>query len=267
MIFCEESGDKQIPWKAGSSDYYIVTSVLIKDEHEKEMADLINKYKYSVLRLSKPLEWKKLRAKQKKNDVLIGRFLKKLDEEAPNFLVSSVICNKHETTGLGFSDRNTFMNYLYGLMFKRICWFLNSTRSSAKLIIDRNTDKMAQSSLHQYISIISKIQTGQHPRHSKPKWINPEEHPVLGLSDFISGVLLRVLENYLAESHNTCKPCPIKKANCIYLCELTNFGYKRSLKYVVNWNYDNSIENWNWQGLIYHPYEYKNEYRNIFQPR
>lgn len=50
-------------------------------------------------------------------------------------MISNVVCNKHETTGAGLVDSQIFMNYLYGLMFKKISVFLTNTNSSAKLVI------------------------------------------------------------------------------------------------------------------------------------
>ncbi len=266
LVFCEEAGDKELMLKQGSSSFYIVTSILIKQEDEQSFIDAIEDLKNKILGMKGPLEWKHLYGTKKRNDKLLGRFLKKIGEESPHFLVSNVICNKRETTGPGLIDKNTFMNYLYGLMFKRISWFLGHTNSTARLIIDRNTDKLAQTSLHHYISLISRGQTGQPPRHSKPSWINPEDHPILGLADFVSGISLRSLDNYLKNSHAICNPCLTKRNNCIYRCTRSNYEYQASYRYIADWNYD-QLPSWNWRGLLYHPFEYKDDYKNLFQPR
>jgi len=264
-IFCEESGDKQVPWINGSTDFYIVTAILVKEEDVDSFRNIISEYKHKVLRMKAPLEWKKLKPQQKKDDKLLGRFLKKIDENAPDFLVSNVICNKHETTGPGFiKDPNLLMNYLYGLMFKRIAWFLQRTNSRAKLTIDRNTDRLAQESLRTYISMVSRYHTGSHPRHSKPNWINPETDPVLGFADFISGISLRALSDYLHNVDASCKTC--EKSLCIYDCSTSLFSYKRSLKYVLDWNAA-QLPNWSWRGLLYHPFEYKDNYKHLFEPK
>lgn len=263
-IFCEESGDKTIPWRTGSTNFYIITGVLVREEDEAALRAVINKHTWKTLGLKVPLEWKQLSTKQKKNDALISRFFRKIEEEAPEFLVTTVICNKQETTGPGLVDRNVFMNYLYGLMFKRISWFLEKTSSRANLTIDRNTDKLAQESLRSYISDITRYHVGGHPRHSKPKWINPEEHAVLGLSDFISGSTLRAMENYKDSVKTKCKACSVMMG--IYSCKESNFGYYRSFKYLHDWNYE-ELQDWSWKGLLYHPFEYKGKYQHIFNPR
>lgn len=262
-IFCEESGDKGIPWVPGSSNFYVVTAILVRTTNEQALRDNIEKFKYKVLRMSSPLEWKRLEAHKKRNDKLISRFFKKIEEKSPQFLVSTVICNKHETNGPGLVDRNVFMNYLYGLMFKRISWFLTTTNSRAKLTIDRNTDPIAQESLRNYISSVSRYQTGDVPRHSKPKWINPEEDPILGFSDFISGVTLRAMNNYFQNVSSTCKSCG--KPYCIYDCSSSNFNYKSSFSYIINWNHDH-LPNWEWKGLLYHPYKFKDNHRSLILP-
>jgi len=267
VIFCEEAGDKEVQVKQGSSSHYIITSIIVKEENEVDFIKIIETLKSKILGLNNtPLEWKNLYGSKKRNDKLLGRFFKKINEQAPPFLISNVICNKNETSGSAFVDKKLFMNYLYGLMFKRISYFLKRTDSTAKLIIDRNTDKFAQLSLHHYISMISRHQTGQYPRHSKPKWINPEEHPILGLSDFISGVSLRSITDYQTDSHIICTPCPTKNNDCIYICNTINFEYKKSYHYIKGWNYA-QLKNWNWKGLIYHPYEFKNNYQCLFQPK
>ena len=264
LIFCEESGDKCIPWSTGSSNYYVITGILVREEDELEFKKTIEKHKWKELRMSNPLEWKKLRSNQKKDDKLISRFLRKIENDAPEFLVTTIICNKHETNGPGLVDRNTFMNYLYGLMFKRIGWFLERTNSKAKLIIDRNTDKIAQDSLRNYISDISRYNIGKHPRHSKPHWINPEDNPILGLSDFISGATLRSLENYGLDVSVECKSCTQDLG--IYTCRTSNFNYYRTFKYIHDWNYFD-LPNWKWQGLLYHPYSFKDKYKHLFSPK
>lgn len=262
-IFCEESGDKGIPWTPGSSHYYIITAILVRDKDEQALKDVIETNKFKVLRMNAPLEWKKLKTRQKKDDKLISRFFRKV-EQGPDFLVTHIICNKHETIGPGFYDRNIFMNYLYGLIFKRISSFLKGTDAYANLIIDRNTDKIAQESLRKYLSDVSRYQTGSFPRFSKPKWINPEDHPVLGLADFISGVSLRSLTNYYEDVNINCKTC--NTALDIYSCTVSNFQYKRSFKIILDWNYNN-LQKWSWRGLLYHPYENKNNYKHLFLPR
>ncbi|MED4917568.1 DUF3800 domain-containing protein [Geobacillus thermodenitrificans] len=264
LIFCEESGDKGIPWTSGSSDFYVITGILVREDDEEAFKNTIEHFKYKELRLKQPLEWKKLTGKIKRDDSKLSRFLRKIDINSPQFLVTNVICNKHETNGPGLVDRNVFMNYLYGLMFKRICRFLYKTKSRAKLIIDRNTDPIAQESLRKYISDISRFYTGEHPRHSKPKWLNPEDHPILGLADFISGVTLRSLTDYYYNVNESCKKCD--KLYHIYTCKTSNFGYYRSYKYIHDWNYE-VLVNWDWRGLIYHPFEYKDNYKHLFVPR
>lgn len=264
-IFCEESGDKCIPWKEGSSNFYIITAILVREVDEEKLIDVIEKYKFRDLRMNAPLEWKQLRAKQKRDDKTISKFLRQIDNHAPEFLVTQLICNKHETIGRGFYDTNIFMNYLYGLIFKRISVFLKATGSRAKLIIDRNTDKVAQESLKNYLSDVSKNQTNSFPRFSKPKWVNPEDHPVLGLSDFVSGISLRSLTDYHENVNGKCKKCNAEFG--IYNCSVSNFKYHRSFKYVVDWNYNNTLDNWDWKGLLYHPYEFKDNYRHLFLPK
>lgn len=264
LIYCEESGDKGIPWIIGSSHFYIVTAILVREEDEEQLRKVIELYKYKVLRMNAPLEWKKLKTSTKKDDKLLARFFKKVSTNGPDFLVSQVICNKHETYGPGLVDRYKFMNYLYGLMFKRISWFLKATDSYAKLNIDRNTDKIAQDSLRKYISDVSTYQTGQHPRHSKPKWMNPEDHPILGFSDFLSGVTLRSLTDYYQHVNPTCKVC--KRDFCIYSCGVSNFSYGKSFKYVVDWC-QADLPNWDWNGLLYHPFTYKDNYKNLILPK
>lgn len=263
-IFCEESGDKGIPWKEGSSHYYVITALMVREENEQQLIDVINTYKYRVLRMSAPLEWKKLKSYQKTNDKLLSRFLRKVRTDGPEFYVSNVVCNKHETNGPGLVDRNVFMNFLYGLIFKRIAWFLKYSNSTAELIIDRNTDKIAQESLRYYLSDVARYQTGSHPRYSKPRWINPEENAVLGLSDFISGISLRSLNDYHEFVDNDCKTCSVEFG--LYNCSTSNFTYKRSYKQIIDWNYG-QIANWEWNGLLYHPFMYKDNYKHLFVPK
>ncbi|MEK3884293.1 hypothetical protein [Paenibacillus sp. PL2-23] len=263
-IFCEESGDKGIPWIPGSSHFYIVTSVLVLEQDVNSLVNTIDTYKYKVLRMKAPLEWKKLSSAQKKDDKIISKFLRSIDNHGPNYIVSQVICNKHETNGAGMIDRTKFMNYLYGLMFKRLSVFLKSTNSRAQLFIDRNTDTLAQESLRQYIASVSRYQTGQHPRHSKPKWINPETHSILGLSDFMSGVTLRSLTDYQDNVSTACKVC--NKDYGIYSCTTSNFSYYRSFKNVVDSCYY-QFPKWDWKGLLYHPYTNKDNYKHIFIPQ
>jgi Protein of unknown function (DUF3800) len=264
LIYCEESGDKGIPWRQGASNFYVVTAILVREDDEQSLRDVIHREKYKVLRLKRPLEWKQLSTREKKDDKNISRFLRKVADNGPEFLVSTVVCNKHETSGPGFIDRNVFMNYLYGLMFKRISWFLHRTGSTAKLTIDRNTDKIAQESLKTYISDVTRYQTGTHPRHSKPKWLNPEDHEILGLADFVSGVSLRSLSDYRDTVAPPCNAC--MQVHCIYECSSSNFNYKRSYKNVVSWN-ERVLSNWHWRGLLYHPYEFKDNYKHLFEPK
>ncbi|WP_108672470.1 DUF3800 domain-containing protein [Peribacillus acanthi] len=263
-IYCEESGDKAIPWKAGSSHYYVITAVLVKEEDEQALVDTIESLTTKVLRMRDPIEWKKLDTYKKRDDRLLAKFFKRVSTEGPEFMISNVVCNKHETNGAGLVDSQIFMNYLYGLMFKKISWFLSRTNATAKLVIDRNTDHIAQESLKKYLSDVARYQTGQHPRFSKPKWTNPEDHAILGFSDFISGVSLRALKDYHENVNTGCKVCGSEL--CIYECSTSNFKYFRSYKYPVEWNFT-TLPNWDWRGFLYHPYENKDNYKHIFLPR
>lgn len=263
-IYCEEAGDKAIPVVRGSSKYYIITGILVHIDHVDLLQENIKKFKYKVLRHRKPLEWKELSTSIKKDDKRLAKFLRKVEEESPPFYVTTVVCNKVETIGPGLKDRNTFMNYLYGHMFKRLAWFLQHSQSRARLIIDRNTDPLAQKSLKNYLSELTRYTTGNPPRHSKPKWTHPELDPILGLSDFISGLSLRALENY----HNineTCNDCDV--FDHIYECLNSGFEYRRSYKRIVDLNYYDDLMGWDWKGLLYHPYQLKDEHKKIFQPR
>lgn len=263
LIFCEESGDKALPWKKGSTDYYIVSAVLVLEEMEHNLIEVIKTQTKKTLRIKTPLEWKKLETFKKRDDILLAKFFKNIESNAPPFIISKVVCNKHETMGPGLIDTQTFMNYLYGLMFKRISLFLRTTKSHAKLVIDRNTDPIAQESLRKYLSDVAKYKTGEPPRFSKPKWLNPEDHAILGLSDFIAGSSLRSLTDYHHNVSSSCKTCGSDL--CIYECKRSNFSYFRSYKYLVEWNYFN-FTNWSWKGLLYHPFEFKNNYRHLFIP-
>ncbi|WP_027086605.1 DUF3800 domain-containing protein [Cohnella panacarvi] len=262
-IYCEESGDKAIPWVNGSTHFYIVTAILVRETDDEALKETLLDHKRKVLRMRPPLEWKKLNPRVKRDDKILGRFFKKIDEDGPEFIVSQVICNKHETMGPGLVDRTKLMNYLYGLMFKRLSWFLKSTKATARLFIDRNTDPLAQESLRSYISSVTRYSTGEHPRHSKPKWMNPEEDPILGLADFLSGVTLKSMTDYHLNVNAACKKCGSHL--CIYNCSSSNFTYKRSFKYIVDWcEFD--FEKWAWRGLLYHPFINKDNYKNIFIP-
>lgn len=144
LIFCEEAGDKAFPWKRGSTNYYVISAVLVREKHEEQFLRAIKDSTYRVLRMRRPLEWKKISSQYKRDDKRLARFIRRINKEGPNYLVSTVICNKHESNGPGLASPIIFMNYLYGLMFKRLSPFLRATRSSARLIIDRNTDNLAQ---------------------------------------------------------------------------------------------------------------------------
>ena len=266
-IFCEESGDKCLKNKNGSTRFYVVTAVLVEDRFEDSLSSCITRYKESVFKIKRPLEWKTLPTKIKRDDKRLGRFLKKISENSPFYIISMVVCNKSETTGTYLNSRPNFlMNYLYGLLFKRLSCFLSKTNAVAELIIDRNTDADAQDSFRRYISDISKITTGQHPRHSKPHWTNPELNPALGLSDFVSGLTVRSLTEYEMTNLPICSLCETKENDCIYTCTHLNFKYKRSMKRIVALNYS-EIGRWHWLGLLYHPYECKDNHCNIFQPQ
>lgn len=264
VIYCEESGDKAIPWKVGSSHYYVVTAILVKEEDEQKFIDTIDSLKRKVLKMREPLEWKKLETYKKRDDRLLAKFFKRVENEGPEFMITNVVCNKHETIGPGLVDTQIFMNYLYGLMFKRISVFLEKTNSTAKLVIDRNTDHIAQESLRKYLSSVARYKTGNFPKFSKPKWLNPEDHSILGFSDFISGLSLRALTDYYSNVNSSCKSC-LKELG-IYQCNTSNFNYPKSYLYPIDWNFY-SLPNWEWQGFLYHPYQYKDRYKHIFKAK
>ncbi|MFI8650644.1 DUF3800 domain-containing protein [Bacillus velezensis] len=261
-LYCEEAGDKAIPPVKGSSNFYVVTGILVREEDAEELSEVINKYKYKVLRQKGPLEWKRLGGKFKKDDKILSRFLRKIEDEGPFFLVTNVVCNKEETNGPGLVDRNRFMNYLYGLMFKKLVWFFKHTDARASLIIDRNTDKLSQDSFRSYISDLTRYYTGSHPRHSKPFWTHPELDPILGMADFLSGITLRSLEDYKLNVNESCKSC--ERLMHLYECEDSNFKYYRSMKKIVEMNYFDDVEGWDWRGLIYHPYGNRDKYKHLF---
>lgn len=265
VIYCEEAGDKEYPWKEGSSHYYIVSAIIVREKDVEKLEKAIATYKYKVLRMNAPLEWKKLKSRQKKDDNLLSRFLRKVETDGPEFLVTQIICDKNEITSENFKNKIIFMNYLYGLVFKRIASFLQKTNSHAKLIIDRNTDQITQDSLRKYLSDVTKYWTGDFPKFSKPKWRNPEDHPILGLTDFVSGIALRALEDYYLNVNPTCKTCEIVYG--LYQCKTSNFTYKKSYKLVLDWNYNSQLENWEWKGLMYHPYAKRLNYRHLFFPK
>ena len=263
LIFCEESGDKGLVLKKGTSRYYVVSAVIARDTTAQHLRDQINEARKNILKHRKPLEWKALESKTKNDDAKISAFMDFLlpqNLSTPrDFIISQIIADKAYITGS--SNSNRFMNYLYGLIFKRINPMLNKLNVTAEVFIDRNTDKDVQDSLSAYLNLIPLISRNNfsgRQGYSRPIFMEPKNDPVLQLADFVSGLTLRIFEDYKDKLLRaiTCQTCIIP--NCALSCNHIALKYPESWKRVVNWNYgtvsQNGTQMWIWNGLLWHPY-------------
>lgn len=260
LIFCEEAGDKGLVLKKGTSRYYVVSAVIVHDMIVQNLRNQINTGRKTILRHRKPLEWKTLDSKTKNDDAKLSKFMDFLAQSTPSdFFISQVIADKSSITGL--KDPKRFMNYLYGLIFKRINPMLNKLNATADLFIDRNTDTHVEHSLSEYLHLIPRITNTSFPQrqgYSVPTFMEPKADPALQLADFVSGLTLRIFEDYKDKllSAPTCHNC--KTPHCALSCNNIALEYPNSWSRVVKWNNctisQNSLVVWSWKGLLWHPY-------------
>ncbi|WP_304459611.1 DUF3800 domain-containing protein [Alicyclobacillus sendaiensis] len=265
LIFCEEAGDKGLILKQGTSRYYVISAVIVPDNTTQHLRDKINSGRREILRHRKPLEWKSLSSKTKNDDERISRFMDFLlpkNYTGPrDFVISQVIADKSLITGPGLNDSKRFMNYLYGIIFKRISPMLNKLNASAEVFIDRNTDPNVHQSLTEYLNLIPMIAKNNNfplrRGYSRPTFMEPKDDPILQLADFVSGLTLRIFEDYKDKFLSTaaCQNC--MRAHCAVTCGKIAIKYSESWQRVINWNYGKILRNgtvaWDWRGLLWYP--------------
>ncbi|MCL6613783.1 MAG: DUF3800 domain-containing protein [Firmicutes bacterium] len=258
-LFCDESGDKAVPIRKGSSLVYVVTLIIVSDNEIESLRNDINNSRRTILKLRKPLEWKKLDKNVKENDLLLYEFFKNINLAAHHSLISTLIANKSEidtSLSKGLIQPNIFMNYLYSLLFKRVNPFLHTFSINADFYIDRNTNLISHKEFELYLCHIFPKKQGLNANYSKPIFITPAQDPCLQLSDFISGYIRRVFEHYLANQYHKCSICPYMTTDCLQNCPDDSFIYKKSwfeLKKKYNFRVFNQNKEWFWHGLLYFP--------------
>lgn len=257
LVYCDESGDIGFPVKDNSSRAYVVVLMLYNADRIGEIRELIRTSKRLAIPRGGRLEWKRLSSAEKKNDPGLTAFWQALIRaKGQLFLPMTVLANKLEikSSGLKDSQEGRLIAYTYGLAFKRIAPFLDLRKDSAEVFIDRNSSPQIQQAVKKYVSeilptmrelnMLWRYRMKTNTRYKPPVFESRKKDPCHQLADFCAGYTRAVFEDYLYH-HNT------------------NIIYRNSWKVFSSLHYKR-LSNWRWDGLLYHPYENRENHPALF---
>lgn len=182
LIFIDESGDPGLKIRQGSSEHFIVSLIVFKDEEEATACDT------RITLLRKELGWSadgEFHFHRNSNRVR-EVFLKSV--EPYSFFYYGIIVNKGRLPGMNLKNKASFYKYACHLVFENA----KSKLHEATVIIDHSGSNDFRNQLGSYL----KRQMNNRERRliKKVKMQNSKSNNLLQLADYVSGVISRSIQ-------------------------------------------------------------------------
>lgn len=183
LVFVDESGDAGRKTNAGSSKFFIVTTVVFSDRDEAQKCDA----RISRLRIELGMSGQKEFHFNKDNHEVRSRFLSAVAEF--DFQYSSLVLNKNGLTGPGFSVKESLYKYAVHLAFSNI---LGSLRD-ATVVFDRCGGREFGRQLKTYLRKKIRKQSANEPHQHLKKIRSEKSHTnnLLQMADMVCGAVAR----------------------------------------------------------------------------
>ncbi|MDK2952317.1 MAG: hypothetical protein PWQ77_1982 [Kosmotogales bacterium] len=291
-IISDESGDNGIKFNKGSSEYKVVSSLLINDKDigvfYREILTLYKKF----LNNQKIQKWTYLNSK-KRIEQFEGFFLGLLNIKKPFFLISLVLIEKHYYSSS--KEINAATVESYECIFKRIIPFLkkvnyvtnNKILKEISWYIDKSSDRYFINELKKSITYTKNngFSLLNFKFLNKPCNINKQNEKkiayLISFVDLIAGITNKLFEKYYSNLHSNSQysnnkfPCGEKFIK--FICEKGNFDCTNITNctniYIKVWDYIrqtlnqkisyNSKTIWDWGGLFFLPSYIRSSYEHI----
>jgi hypothetical protein len=178
LVFVDESGDRGIKGRTGTSEFFIVTAILFNENE-------------AALSCDKRIE--RVRAELHMHPKAEFHFNKCCDDHRTRFLQAvsgmdffyvSFVVNKVKLYGPGFAYKESFYKYATRLLFENCKPYLNK----ATITIDRSGDREFNNELQRYLKRM--INTDQEVI-KKVKSENSHSNNLLQLADMVCGAVAR----------------------------------------------------------------------------
>jgi hypothetical protein len=181
LVFIDESGDPGMKLEGGSSDYFVVTLILIEDPEEAAALEQRIILLRRELGLSADFEFhfSKLKAEWREEFLrAVSRF---------EWFSFTIVLNKSRLTGKGFQYPDSFYKYTFGLVFQNAKPHLRD----ATVVIDGSGGREFRRQLSAYLRRrISSAGDSSKPIR-KIKIQNSCSNPLLQLADMVCGSIAR----------------------------------------------------------------------------
>lgn len=194
FAYIDESGDDGFRFSSGSSNWFILTALVVSVKHHKELMNLVDRIKtiLSFKTLNDELHWKRL--KHPKRKVIIKEIKNK------PFSLISIVVDKQSLSG---PDRRSLANFprMYfftiKLLLERLTWYARHKKGLIKITFS-NKAHVSYTQLQHYINIKLREGTDSHSidyNHLGPiHVIQSKQRKLLQLADSICGGFYNALQ-------------------------------------------------------------------------
>lgn len=181
LVFIDESGDSGMKFGQGSSDFFVLTLVIFKENEQANISDTAIDRIRKELKLNPQSEFKfnKLRDSGRRH------FLTSIASH--QFTYFSVVINKAKLTGKGFKFKEPFYKYVCQMAFNNCREHLQQ----ATIVIDGSGSREFRQQLQNYIK--GKVNDKNDVRASikKVKINDSKKNNLLQLADMVCGAVAR----------------------------------------------------------------------------
>lgn len=185
LVFVDESGDAGFKLNQGSSDVFVVTLVIFKDNNDASVADSgINQLREEMhLHPSFEFKFNKLNANRRKH---VLRRLASFD-----FQYHCLVVKKKNLDASGLTRSESFYKFACSLAFEMAREFL----SEAIVIIDGSGSKEFRHELQKYLKTRMNLEQPERRRIAKVKINDSSKNNLLQFTDMICGAVSRWYKN------------------------------------------------------------------------
>jgi hypothetical protein len=181
LVFIDESGDSGMKFGQGSSDFFVLTLVIFKENEQANISDTAIDRIRKELKLNPQSEFKfnKLRDSGRRH------FLTSIASH--QFTYFSVVINKAKLTGKGFKFKEPFYKYVCQMAFNNCREHLQE----ATIVIDGSGSREFRQQLQNYIKGKMNDKNDVPLSIKKVKINDSKKNNLLQLADMVCGAVAR----------------------------------------------------------------------------
>ncbi|HOF50623.1 MAG TPA: DUF3800 domain-containing protein [Candidatus Colwellbacteria bacterium] len=185
LVFVDESGDTGRKTDAGSSQYFVVSSVIFEEDEEAVACDQRISLLKKELGYSSDFEFHF----RENSDRLRKKFLEAVEPYQFFYLCVGINKDPKKLFGEGFNYKESFYKYACNLVFQSAKPHLNM----ARVKMDKNGSALFGSQLSKYIKGVMNDDDFTYIKSVKME--KSSSNNLLQLADYITGVLNRKIQN------------------------------------------------------------------------